>query len=340
MKYKILLFISLLILSCQKKNDEKIRLSGTTAIFNDTLLICSTLKDSVIVENIKNKKIIFSKKINDTEAIRPQPILDKNNRLYSVFSENELSCIDIKTNALKWTYTTDQKINVIKAVNDSLIVIGIRAFGLTVLNSQTRKPLYHLEESHSSLCNSSFIIQFTFDKEKIYISDFQCHTVAAFDLKNGKKLWSYKSAFAGTSKVKAYNNFIFCGITGNPQKNEGKIVVLDKNNGSVLTEENQAFDLMTDPIIYQNKILYYTYNGELKEFDPKELKSKTLYKFNKENAICSTQLHLIQNDLYLEECQLNIIKFNLETKTIKKITEKKKGLNAVYLYNNEVKFVY
>ncbi|WP_193844431.1 PQQ-binding-like beta-propeller repeat protein [Flavobacterium hungaricum] len=316
------------------------RLNNTASIFNDSLLVCSTLSDSIVIENIRNKKIIFSKIINDDEAIRPQPVLDKNNLLYGVFSENKLSCFDIKNNVPKWTYNTEEKINVIKAVNDSLIVIGIRAFGLTVLNSQSGKPLYHLEESHSSLCNSSFIIQFTFDKEKLYVSDFQCHTVAAYDLKNGKKLWSYKSSLSGLSKLLVYKNFIFCGITGNPLKKEGKIVLLDKNNGSVLAEEDQAFDLITAPIVYQNKILYYTYTGALKEFDPEELKSKTLYQFNKENEICSTQLHLIQNDLYLEECELNIIKFNLQTKTIKKVTEKKKGLNAVYLSKNEVEFVY
>lgn len=340
MKYKILLFIALLILSCQTKNDDKIRLSGTAAIFNDSLLVCSTLKDSVVVENIKNKKILFSTKINDTETIRPQPILDKNNRLYSVFSENKLSCMDIKTNTPKWTYNTEQKINVIKCINDTLVIIGIRNFGLTALNSQTGKPIYHLEESHSSLCNSSFIIEFTFDKEKLYVSDFQCNTLSAYNLNNGEKIWSYKSVLNGLSKLLIYNNFIFCGITGNPMKNEGKIIVLDKKTGTVLAEENQAFDLIANPIVYHKNILYYTYDGALKEFDFEELKSKTCYRFNKENKPCDSQFHLIGNDLYFEDCQFNIVRFNLKNKTLKKIEQKKKGLNAVYLYNNEVEFVY
>ncbi|MFD1602124.1 PQQ-binding-like beta-propeller repeat protein [Flavobacterium artemisiae] len=340
MKYKTLLFISLLIIACQKKNNDTFRLSGTASVFNDTLLVCSTLKDSVIIENIKNKNIIFSKKINDTEAIRPQPILDKNNRLYSVFSENKLSCIDIKTNTAKWTYTTEQKINAIKCVNDTLIVIGIRDFGLTALNSQTGKPVYHLEESHSSVCNSSFIIEFTFDKEKLYVSDFQCNTLSAYKLNNGKKIWSYKSDLEGLSKLLVYNNFIFSGITGNPMKNEGKILLLDKKTGTVLAEENQTFDLIANTIVYNNNILYYTYDGVLKEFDLEAQKSKTFYKFNKENKPCDSQFHLIGNDLYFEDCQFNIVRFNLKKKTLKKIEQKKKGLNAVYLYNNEVKFVY
>lgn len=346
MKNRLILIVALVvsasffILSCHKKNEPKIRLNNTAAIFNDSLLVFNTLKDSVVIENINNKKILFSKKINDTEAIRPQPVLDKNNRLFGVFSEDKLSCIDIKTNTAKWTYVTNQKINIIKSVNDTLIIIGIRDFGLTALNSKTGKPVYHLEESHSSVCNSSFIIEFTFDKEKLYVSDFQCNTISSYNLNNGKKIWSFKSSLEGLSRLLIYNNYIFCGITGNPIENEGKIILLDKKTGTVLAEENQTFDLIANTIVYKNNILYYTYNGALKEFDLEERKSKTFYQFNKENRLCDSQLHLIQNDLYFEDCQFNVVRFNLLNKTSKKIEQKPKGLNEVYLSNNEVKFVY
>ncbi len=339
----ILIVVLASFFSCKKacKEGSKIGLNRTAKIFNDSLLVCSTLSDSVVIEDVKSRKLIFSKRINDSEVIRPQPVLDKKNRLYAVFSEDNFSCIDIKTNLVKWTYTAQQKINVIKWINDSLVIIGIRGFGLVALNAETGKMIYELPESNSSTCSSSFVIGFTFDKERIYISDFQCNTIAAYNLVNGKKIWGYQSSLFGVSRLLICNNYIFCGITGDPMKYEGKILLLDKNTGLVLAEENKDFDLITAPILFRNNIIYYTYDSEeLNEFNIENRKSKLLYKFNSKDALCGSQLHFLNNYIYFDDCGSNVMRLNLRTKRVNKIEKARKGITEIYRYKNEVKFVY
>nr|WP_294931145.1 PQQ-binding-like beta-propeller repeat protein [uncultured Flavobacterium sp.] len=341
--YKALILIVVLFYCCKnehKDSSKKIKLNASAKIFNDSLLVCSTLKDSIVIENIKNKKTVFSKKINDTEVIRPQPVLDKYNFLYAVFFENKLTCIDIKTNIVKWTYSSKEKINVIKSINDSLIIISIRGFGLVALNSQTGKVVYKLIDSGSSNCPTTFIIDFTYDKENLYVPDFQCNTITAFSLSTGEKRWLYGFDNYGPCKALIYGDFIFCGTTG-ASNNQGRIFVLNKNTGSLIFEDNSnQLDIITNPILYENKIIYSTDDNRLMAFNSHTKKSELLYKFNTNDGLCGGQLHLIDHDIYFDACEDNILKFNLKSKTLNKVGKVRKGLNEIYVYNNQLKFVY
>lgn len=341
--YKALILIVVLFYSCKNEHKEssKIKLNASAKIFNDSLLVCSTLKDSVVIENIKSKRIVFSKKINDTEAIRPQPVLDKHNFLYAVFSENRLSCIDINTNIVKWMYSSNEKINVIKSINDSLLIISIRGFGLVALNSQTGKVVYKLVDGNSSTCPTTFIIDFTYDDENLYVPDFQCNTISAFSLSSGEKKWFYGFDNYGPCKALIYGGFIFCGTTGASKDNQGRIFVLNKSTGSLVFEENSnQLDIMTNPILWEDKIIYSTDDNRLMAFNSNTGKSELLYKFNINDGLCGGQFHLIGHTIYFDACEDNIMKFNLKSKTLNKVGKVRKGLNEVYFYNNQLNFVY
>ena len=343
--YKILIAIVVLVsfYSCAKEHkiSTKIKLNKIAKVFNDSLLVCSTLNDSVVIENIKNGKIIFSKKINDIEAIRPQPVLSKNNYLYAVFFENKLSCIDIKTNTVKWNYVANEKINVIKSVNDSIVIIGIRDFGLVALNSRTGKIIYKLSDNEASNCPTTFVLDFVYDDKNIYVSDFQCNTITAFNLSNGEKKWSYGFDNYGPCKAIIYGDLIFCGTTGQPNNNQGRIFMLNKNTGRLVFEDTtNQFDITTIPILYKDKVIYSTYDGKLVIFDLKNTKSELLSDFSAINGLCGGQLHLINNYIYLDVCGNDIYGIDLKTKTFNRIGKVRKGLNEVYLYRNQVRFVY
>jgi hypothetical protein len=137
-----------------------------------------------------------------------------------------------------------------------------------------------------------------------------------------------------------FEDFIFCGTTGG-SNNDGRIFFLNKKTGKLIYEDNTyQFDITTVPLLYQDKIVYCTYDNKLMIFDSGIKESKILYQFNSKNGLCGSPIYLIDDDLFFGDCGYDISRLNLQTKKIDKLGKARKGLSEVYLFRNYVRFVY
>lgn len=270
MKNIILVLSSVFLLfSCnnfsQKHNIENNCVSN---IFNDCILISKNQDTIINLKNIKNNEVytIVSKTSNCL-----QPLLDNKNILYTPISDELFQCIEIKSKKVKWSFKPPEQINNFKLFGEDL-VFSIRDYGLIILDSTTGKLKYELKTLNDSKCQSMLINDFFVENNNLYVSDFRCGDLVCFDIKTGKEIWQYKSEINGATQILLINDYIFCGVTGNPLKNEGLIVLLDKFSGIIKFKQRAKIDLITKPITFNNKIIYYSYDSKINEFDIRKLK--------------------------------------------------------------------
>lgn len=305
-------------------------------IYNDSLLVYSSLDSIIHVKNIKNKKQIYKEKVSANYCL--QPVLNNSN-LFFIRPNDKFVCVDIISKKTKWTYYNKGLINNFDIVNNK-VILSIRDIGLISLDINTGKQLYEIRDVITSNFQSSIIYNFVHDEDNIYVSDFQSNTITAFAISNGIKKWKYKSEMRGLSKVTITKDWIFGGITGNSIKNEGKIFLLDKKTGNVIFEENKAFDLIVDPIIVGDKILYYTYDFKLNEFNLSNRNSKVIYNFNEKSSICGGQFFLLGNYIYVVDCNFMLRRLDLRTYKIINLRKVPKNINEVFYNNKSIEFVY
>ncbi len=326
-----------LLFSCsnfsQKHNIENNCVSN---FFNDSILISKNQDTLINVKNIKNNELytVVSKTSNCL-----QPLLDNNNILYTPISDELFQCIEIKNKKVKWSFKPPEQINNFKLFGDDL-VFSIRDYGLIILNSTTGKLKYELKKSNESKCHSMLINDFFIENNNLYVSDFRCSNLVCFDINTGKEIWQYRSKIVGATQILLINDYLFCGITGNPLKNEGLVVLLDKFSGVIKFKKNEKIDLITKPVIFKNKIIYYSYDSKINEFDIDKFKIKNLISFDDSDAICDGQIYLLDDNIYFTDCNFEINRFNFNKNKLDKIGKAPKSLTSVYNINNEVKFVY
>lgn len=332
--------ISIVILFCFscKKHDKKsvIEINCISKLFNDSLLV-SRMDDSIIsIKNIRsNKRDSFISKTSNCL----QPILDTNNNLYTLITDELFQCFNIKRKKTNWHFKSSEQINNFKLFENNLI-LNIRNYGLIVLDSKTGKSKFELKNSHSSECHSMLVNDFFVENDYLYVTDFKCSNLICFDLKSGKEVWNYKSKINGATQLLIVKDYVFCGITGDPLKKEGLIVLLDKFSGKLKFEQQEQFDLITKPIIFKNKIIYYSYNSKINEFNFENFKAKTLIELNNSGGICDGQFYLLENNIYFTDCNFEINKFDLNHNKLYKLGTASKSLTTIYKIDNKIEFVY
>ena len=343
-RLKIFLFciVSLVVFNaCTSSDKNKIsyRNVHTSQVFNDSLLAYTTVENVVKVENIKTDKVVFWEKLTDENW--SQPIIDKQNTIYYASSVNTFQCRNVDTKKQVWILKTGDEVRDFKLVNDSTIVFSSRDFGLKAVDSKTGKIRYEIEDlnDNNPCLATTLIYHFSFDETNFYANDLNCNNVIAYRSADGKKVWEFNAEVEGTTASLRHDNYIFCGITGDPLKNEGEIYLLDSKNGKVLFSKKTPFDLIVHPIAYKNKIIYYTYDYKLNILDLDTLKTAVLCEFKQEQGVRS-QLFLIGDTVYFEDFSLAITRLNLKTGTKQKIGNSPRGLSDVYKIGNKIKFVY
>jgi hypothetical protein len=335
---KIVIGLSLILFMvfCKKLNQKELENNCVSKLFNDSILISKNQDSLIIIKNITNNK--KDSLVSQTSNCL-QPILSNDNNLYTLISDELFQCIDIKTKIVKWNFKPPEQINNFKLFDNNLI-FSVRDYGLIILDSETGKTKYELKSSHLSECHSMLINDFLVKNNYLYVSDFRCNNLVCFDLKNGKEVWNYKFKIEGATQFLLINDFVFCGITGNPVKKEGSIVLLDRLSGEVKFEKDEQFDLITKPIVFKNKVIYYSYNSKIIEFDVENFKSKKIVHFDDSNGICDGQIYLLDDNIYFIDCNFQIKKFDLNLNKLYKLGKAPKSLTTIYKINNEVKLIY
>jgi outer membrane protein assembly factor BamB len=335
--FLVVLLSTFLLFSCNNFNKKNnIENNCVSKLFNDSILISKNQDTLINFKNLKNNEVhtVVSKTSNCL-----QPLLDNNNTLYTPISDELFQCIEIKNIKVKWSFKPPEQINNFKLFGDNL-VFSIRNYGLIILDTATGKLKHKLKGFNDSNCHSMLINDFCVENNNLYVSDFRCSNVVCFDIKTGEEIWRYESEVVGATQLLLINDYIFCGVTGNPLKNEGSVVLLDKFSGDVKFKKNEKIDLITKPVIFNNKIIYYSYDSKINEFDIDKFKFKNLISFASSDGICDGQIYLIDDNIYFINCSFELIKFNLKLNKLYKLGKASKNLKAVYKINDEVKFIY
>jgi outer membrane protein assembly factor BamB len=337
-----ILLASIFLVSCNEnkiknKNNHK---TAEVNIYSDSLALYTTFDSLIKVENIITNKNLYKLKIKNDQTTIPSLLIEKNNYLYFPFNETLLNCVNFRTKKRIWKFNCEGTITSLKNVNDSIILIGVRGYGIIALNTITGNKLYQQKDSNKSVCNSSSMYDLVFDEKLFFVSDSYCNNVTAFNFRNGKKIWGYKSKLALASRPILIKKFIFVGITGNPMKNEGKVVLLDKCSGKIIFEKNEPFDLITKPVLYKNKVIYYTYDFKLNEFDLDTKTTKVIYQFKEDEFGCGYQFFLKGDNIYFDDCKFNLNRFSLKTHKIKILGKSKSSLLGIYKNKNKIRFLY
>lgn len=332
--------ICLLLFSCNKNDISPNRKTSEINLTDDGIALYSTYDTFVKVDNIKTNQNLFRIKVKSKQIIIPTALSKKRNYIYFPLNDTVISCRDFKTKKEIWNFNCSGVIISLKNANDSIILIGIRNKGILALNMITGKKEYEINDSNSSACNSSSIHDVTSDGKLFFVPDFNCSTIIAYNLKTGKEAWRYSSKISGAIRSLLMKDFVFCGITGDPTKKEGAVLVLDKNSGQLLFEKKDQFDLIVKPIIYKNKIIYYNYNSKLNEFNPENKTITVLHKFKKDELSCGTQLFLKDGYIYFNDCKFNLNRFDLRTNENKVLDKSKSYLLEVYKKDNKIEFIY
>lgn len=131
---------------------------------------------------------------------------------------------------------------------------------------------------------------------------------------------------------------LFCGITGNPLKEEGKIVLLNKENGEILFERNELFDLIVKPVKYLNYIFFVTYDKKIKKLDLVTKKVTHLIDLGDLGRICDNQLYLQGSKIYFSNCDNNIYEYDIKKSKLIFVKKSKRRLLNVFEVNNVLYF--
>lgn len=336
LSFNFLLLIFLFSCNSKDKEHNKISSKFLPNIYNDSLFVYMTIDSLLIVEDITNKKEIFKKKINSYLC---NSIIDKQNNLFYISNDSTVYSINLKTHKKNWNFHASAIVNNFY-VQENLVFLSIKDSGITTLNKYVGKVVYDIKDVFLSSSASSLIYNIVFTKDLFFVTNFQSNTITAFRFSDGKKMWKYNSKSSGFSKCLTYKNILFCGITGNPNKREGKVLLLDISSGNVIFEINKMFDLICNPFVYKNKIIYYTYDNKLNELNIDKFRSKAIYKFKRNNGLCGNNFFLIDDHVYFEDCQFNIQNFNLVSYKLEiKKRQFSKRLNLVYKNRNRIVFV-
>ena len=144
-----------------------------------------------------------------------------------------------------------------------------------------------------------------------------------------------------STRLLLIDEFVFCGLTGNINKSDGKILLIDKNTGKIIFEKNELFDLMTEPITYNSKIYYVTYDDKIKVFDLINKSVNTIVSLSEINNICDNQIFLLDGKLYFSNCNYDVYEYDINKKSIKMIKkEADNRLKYVFKAKESIKFVF
>lgn len=333
----IAIIISLLFLSCKDFPEKKDVGYNCTAAFFDGVLVSTGLDSLIVVRNAENDTL-FSLQSATTDCL--QPILMNKRFLYASVSDEQFQCIDINTKEVKWRYTPPYLIKNFK-VMDNYLLLSIKRLGVIIINAGTGKVVYELKEDEStSACYSPYIQDFFLSDGKLYISDFRCDNVICLDVKEGKEIWRYKAQIDGPTRILDAGRYIFCGVTGNPDQKEGSVTVLDKLTGVVKFVADEQFDLITRPLLFDDTIIYCSYDGKVRILDLTRLEIVTLIDSGSSQSITDGEMHLIDGVIYFVDTYGIINRFYPGRKKLEKLHKAEKQINAVFKTKDSVEFIY
>lgn len=298
--------------------------------------ICYVVDDNVLVVKDLNDEEILKKNISNSFTYKP---LIFNDKIFFSESNDFICCWDLKTKKLLWKQKSPNNVKSIIKLNEKRILINIKNYGFIVLDSERGEILYNILRNKDN-CHSPDLSPYpvVVDNNNFYISNWNCNSISSFNISNGKLLWS-KKLENGIYTALLYEDYIFLGFN-NSYENGGTYLV-EKKTGTVVFKKELLFEERLEPIIKNNKVFFYTYDKELNAFDFKTKTDKVVCKFTPSDDISGGQMYLIDNNIYFQDSNFDIFKFDLLNYK-KELIGKSNfgGIEGVYKKNNHAVLIF
>lgn len=340
-----ILMLFLLLFSCKKAEpyDRNHRYALVANINSkDNLLAYSYTKDNnyaIKLEDLRTNKTIYTKKISNDCFTEPKT---HHGKLYFPESDHLFTCVNYKTGQVSWKLPTPGRIREFQIVNNHIIIASVDAYGIIAIHADTGKILYELPLHSDKSCQVDFAPRpVGFDETYFYVTNFNCSLISAYDISSGKKVWNKTESAFALSNFTVTGKYIFLGYNVHNSNNVSEeIMLLEAHTGKLLYRQRTLFDIFTDPVPYQNKIYYHTYDCRLQEFDIENKTERTLFKFGESNDFGGNQIYRQDHFLFLQDLHYNIVKINLRTLKKEIFDKSNKGMLGVYKRNNKINLIY
>lgn len=336
MKYIKFFILSCMMISCSKYNKE-IKINNRDIVYcslYDSILAYSTFNSKeVIVENILSNKIQFKRNLKDICYLKP---IIRDSKIYFPVSDEEFICHDLKSKKTLWKIKTSNKLCNIQILNNENLIINIKGIGFRIINIKTGKEEYQLDYVYDKNCllPDSSPYQIVSDKNYFYISSWMCNAITKYRISNGEQIWKLKLEEATSVVSVLYKDKLFVG--SNYSYESGFIRVIDAKTGKIDYQEKSNFEPRIQPLLKGDRIIYYTFDSALNEFNINNMSSKKIFKLSEFNDFSGAEMYLLDNEIFFQSPNYSIIyQFDLKTNKIKKIGKYEERMISG-IYKNKV----
>lgn len=339
---RIRIFIAALILfivSCEthKKEIEGFSFLGkedinfiyNTLSLKGDQLSYSTWDTTVCLYDIKQKSVLFEKKLEDIGYARPIVSLDQQ-KIFTTVASDKLSCIRIDDGKPIWETQLSGKCRKFELIDQKIILASIANKGIILLDSKTGEIVRRHNYNYST-CNLPDLSPWesSADSSQYFVSNWECKGITAFDIKTGNINWTYgdhKDGYYGRSLL--IGDYLFSGSNNNYKG--GRIVLIDRSNGELIFQKDIHFEERCHPILYKNKVIFATYDGRLNSLDLDNHTLETLYQSDKKSTPTDGQIYLAGDSLFYSDSNFQLNCLNLKTNQVEKISSLKRSLQGLF----------
>ena len=302
-----------------------------TVSLDKNLLLYGTRDTLIEVKNMETQEIIYSDKIGEQGNAKP---VIKGQLIYYPRSRRFFVCKNIKTMQTVWMKPIEGRCSEFKFMDDSTIIASIKGYGMMVFNARTGDKIFDIRYDAvgtSGGDNSPWPL--VFDDSSIYASNFNKDLITCFDRFTGQIKWSNRSdGYAGQPLL--LGESLFLGV--NEFYKGGMVYLFNKRSGKIELNYECNFDERVSPLKHQKQVLFYAYDGRIMKFDVETHAFKELIKLKKKRRVTSTEFGFIDNCLYFEDCDFNVIKFDITKRELTKVYKLNRGLYGIFEYKGKI----
>ncbi len=337
------LSVSLIFGKCESPKDPqhqimKLKLDAVlnTITHQDDNIIYSCWDSTVKIYSLKEEKILFSKATKD--LCKAKPVV-KNNKIYFPISDQKFVCLEISTGKILWELNLNGRCANFNFVDDTTILASSKKFGLLGINAASGKVNYELRYSYAETQLpdlSPWTV--SWNSRDIFISNWQANTLSSYKKGNGLFNWHFKVDKFGTAGESiVLGDKLFVGV--NNAYKEGSVFLIATKDGKVISKTKCKYEEREAPILLDNKIFFYSYDGYLNQFDINNGDIVRIRKFEKEFDLSGNQIFLATNQIYFSDASFFLNTYLIKENKFAQLIQTEKTVLFAFDYKDKLYYI-